>query len=170
MWGPIIYRGSIQNVFCLFRWLHEASCHRSLPSQSIRLSSPELRTRSHQRVRKGNGRQVLRHSSDRDATGTVSTAHQSTPKLLWAEGEQRPQGGSSPTCMMPETMCWKVRLLNPSLAITNTVYWKNPAGPECVWVPLRITLSLLYREPYLFRSLFRTFKKEKQTNTELKEE
>ena len=57
---------------------------------------------------------------------------------------------------------WGATEEGTSLAITNVVYWKYPAGPECVWVPLRITLSLLYREPYLFCSLLRTLKKKKE--------
>lgn len=35
MWGPIIYKVYIQNIFCLFRELQEAYCHRiPSPSQS----------------------------------------------------------------------------------------------------------------------------------------
>ena len=38
----------------------------------------------------------------------------------------------------------------------NSVYWKYPAGPQCVWVPLRTTLSWRYRSPYFSCSACRT--------------
>lgn len=139
----------------------EASCS----NQSVPLASWSMAQNQKQKgVRKEKDRKVLRLCQTWMLEG-ASVSHQITPKTQVRRGRKSCLGDSLPTFTIPVTMYWKVRLLNPSLAMTNIVYWKYPAGPECVWVPLRITLSLLYREPYLLCSLFRTFrKKEKRTN------
>lgn len=73
--------------------------------------------------------------------------------ILW----NQPLISNTHTLTMPLTSGLMDAFMKPLLVTMNRVYWKYPAGPQWVWVPLRTRFSWRYRSPYFTCSARRTF-------------